>query len=624
MTSVPDRQDPQRGPGGPRRQRARPRWPRRCCPSRGHQPARPGRGRHHRRATPSPRSRSGGISLSLALAPFEWEGHKINLIDTPGLRRLRRRRATPRCGSPTWPCSWSARSTASRCRPRRSGGAAAELGVPRMVFVNKLDRERADFERTLDQLRGPVRRRHRPARAAHRRGGGLPRRRRPAHRHRLRSTTDGDASPRRDPRRHGGRSSTRCTTTSSRASWWPTTTLMERYLEGDMPSRRGARAHPGPRRGRRPACSPSCAARPSTGVGIDRLADFICEIGPSPARPPAGRRSRAGDADAEVAPDPAGQPLAFVFKTIADPYVGQRLAVQGAVRHDPRRRPARQPPHGRRRAAPRPVHAAGQGAGAGHRGRRPATSPRWPSWPTPRTGDTLAPQGHAGRVAADRAAAAPCSAIAVEAPHPGRRGQAGHRPAPAAGRGPGAAWCDRNDETHQTLLRGHRRDAPGDRPRAAASGSSASTSTPRTCGSPTARRSPARPRPRASTRSSRGGHGQFGVASIRVEPLERGRGLRVRRQDRRRRHPPPVHPRGARRASRRRWPTAASTASRSSTCGSSCFDGKYHSVDSLGDELQDGRLARASRRRMAKAGAGRARADLAARGHRARPPARAT
>src|SRR3546814_10710641 len=30
---------------------------------------------------------------------------------------------------------------------------AARLGVPRMVVVNKLDRERASFERTLDQLR---------------------------------------------------------------------------------------------------------------------------------------------------------------------------------------------------------------------------------------------------------------------------------------------------------------------------------------------------------------------------------------------------------------------------------------------------------------------------------------
>ena len=47
----------------------------------------------------------------------------------------------------------------------------AALGIPRMVFVNKLDRERADFERTLDQLREHLRRRHRPARAAHRRRG---------------------------------------------------------------------------------------------------------------------------------------------------------------------------------------------------------------------------------------------------------------------------------------------------------------------------------------------------------------------------------------------------------------------------------------------------------------------
>src|SRR3546814_17197812 len=30
---------------------------------------------------------------------------------------------------------------------------AARLGVPRMVVVNKLDSERASFERTLDQLR---------------------------------------------------------------------------------------------------------------------------------------------------------------------------------------------------------------------------------------------------------------------------------------------------------------------------------------------------------------------------------------------------------------------------------------------------------------------------------------
>ena len=40
-----------------------------------------------------PEEQRRGISLSLAVTPFEWKGHKVNLIDTPGLRRLPRRRA---------------------------------------------------------------------------------------------------------------------------------------------------------------------------------------------------------------------------------------------------------------------------------------------------------------------------------------------------------------------------------------------------------------------------------------------------------------------------------------------------------------------------------------------------
>ena len=31
-----------------------------------------------------PEEQDRGFSLTLALAPFEWRGHKINLIDTPG------------------------------------------------------------------------------------------------------------------------------------------------------------------------------------------------------------------------------------------------------------------------------------------------------------------------------------------------------------------------------------------------------------------------------------------------------------------------------------------------------------------------------------------------------------
>ena len=197
-----------------------------------------------------PEEQKRSISISLAVLPFEWEGHKVNLIDTPGYAdfvgdveaALRVADLAVFVVSAVEGVEVQTEVVWRRC---------AELGVPRMVFVNKLDRERADFERTLDQLRGHVRRRHRPARAAHRRGGRLPRRRRPAHRHRL------HLRRRRHPRDRG-----RSPTT------WPTLEhqvhdnlvegivvaddeLMERYLEGDVPSVGRARAHPRARRRRR-------------------------------------------------------------------------------------------------------------------------------------------------------------------------------------------------------------------------------------------------------------------------------------------------------------------------------------------------------------------------------------
>ena len=57
-------------------------------------------------------------------------------------------------------------------------------------------------------------------------------------------------------------------------------------------------------------------------VAIDRLAKFICEIGPAPTDRP-GVTVEAGGSTQEVSCDPCGQPLAYVFKTIADPYVGK-------------------------------------------------------------------------------------------------------------------------------------------------------------------------------------------------------------------------------------------------------------------------------------------------------------
>ncbi|MEZ5259651.1 MAG: EF-Tu/IF-2/RF-3 family GTPase [Ilumatobacteraceae bacterium] len=72
-----------------------------------------------------------------------------------------------------------------------------------------------------------------------------------------------------------------------------------------------------------------------TGVGVDRLLDYLCELGPSPADRPV--TVVAGDTTVEVPADASAAPLVQVFKTVSDPFVGQLSyfkVVSGTVRTD--------------------------------------------------------------------------------------------------------------------------------------------------------------------------------------------------------------------------------------------------------------------------------------------------
>src|SRR4051794_16816541 len=93
-----------------------------------------------------------GMSISASLASFTWRDVKINLIDTPGepsfiadaLGALRV------CESAVFVVNGV---MGVEVGTARLWERAAELDLARMVFVNMLDRERADFFRTLDQLK---------------------------------------------------------------------------------------------------------------------------------------------------------------------------------------------------------------------------------------------------------------------------------------------------------------------------------------------------------------------------------------------------------------------------------------------------------------------------------------
>ena len=92
------------------------------------------------------------MSISAALSSFEWQERKVNLLDTPGdssfiadaLGALRV------CESAVFVVNGV---MGVEVHTNRLWQRAAELDLARLVFVNMLDRERADFFRTLDSLK---------------------------------------------------------------------------------------------------------------------------------------------------------------------------------------------------------------------------------------------------------------------------------------------------------------------------------------------------------------------------------------------------------------------------------------------------------------------------------------
>src|SRR5215213_9574919 len=92
------------------------------------------------------------MSISASLSSFRWEDRKINLVDTPGepsfiadaLAALRVVEGAVFVVNGVM----GVEVTTSRLWER-----ASELGLARILFVNMLDRERADFFRTLESLK---------------------------------------------------------------------------------------------------------------------------------------------------------------------------------------------------------------------------------------------------------------------------------------------------------------------------------------------------------------------------------------------------------------------------------------------------------------------------------------
>lgn len=92
------------------------------------------------------------VSVSLAVAPLEWNGTKINLIDTPGLFDFASGLYEGVRAAGSVVVVLSAKDGVE-VGTEKAYKLAREQGKPVLFFVNKMDAEHIDFYRVLNQLR---------------------------------------------------------------------------------------------------------------------------------------------------------------------------------------------------------------------------------------------------------------------------------------------------------------------------------------------------------------------------------------------------------------------------------------------------------------------------------------
>ncbi|HEU4480366.1 MAG TPA: GTP-binding protein, partial [Actinomycetota bacterium] len=256
------------------------------------------------------------ISVSTALAPIEWGGCKINILDAPGYADfVGEMRAAMRVADLAVFVVSGVEGL--EVQTQVAWNHADELQLPRMVFVNKLDRENSSFQRTLEQMRDAFGKAVAPI--------ALPLGREHDY-NGIISVIDEEAwhyDPNGKPSKVDIPEARRARVEEVHTDLLDSVAesddeLLERYLEGGSISREEIvkALHEGIDEAR---MFPVVVGSATNLIGVDRLADIIVAAGPSPLdRPPA---EGVDGAARESKPD---APMsALVFKTMTDPYVGR-------------------------------------------------------------------------------------------------------------------------------------------------------------------------------------------------------------------------------------------------------------------------------------------------------------
>jgi elongation factor G len=262
-----------------------------------------------------PEEQKHGISIGAGIGHLDWTGTKINLVDCPGfadfvgeamgaLRAVEAAMVVVSAG------------TSIAVGTETAWELLAERGEPRLVVVNKLDKENSNFLSTLAALqhlepkpvplhlpvgneasfKGVVDLLHRRCYIYDSPGQ--------AHEEDIPADMTADVESYR--------------TQLVEAACMADDTLLEHYLEGlEIADEEIVRAtHEGIKSG---SVVPVLCASATTGVGVRQVLHAIKELMPSAAEQPAAEAEEHGG----LTPDPDGPVAALCFKTTADPFVGR-------------------------------------------------------------------------------------------------------------------------------------------------------------------------------------------------------------------------------------------------------------------------------------------------------------
>ncbi|HEX4953058.1 MAG TPA: elongation factor G [Thermoanaerobaculia bacterium] len=263
-----------------------------------------------------------GISIGLAPCFVPWKGHKINLLDCPGYGIFF---TETRSGMRAADAVLLAVNGVSgvEVNTEKVWQTAEEMGLPVLIHLTKMDRERADLERTLESLRKQLAREVHPVQLPIGSEAGFSGVVDLVARKAYTFTRDGDGKAKVGDvpaELAGAVEEWRGKLVEAVAE--ADDTLLEKFFEtGELSDEELATGLKKAVASRRVfPLTLSCGLH---GIGNAALLDHLLTVAPSPAEVAPFPATRLGGEAVDVTADPKGPFSALVFKTLSDPFSGK-------------------------------------------------------------------------------------------------------------------------------------------------------------------------------------------------------------------------------------------------------------------------------------------------------------